>query len=109
MTRFVDGPAKGQLLLLKRAPLFLRVVLAPDGKWDALDQLEDKPAPEEKLFAYEITAPPGWCFMDGPKCRGRYASAEYRLVAQQPMDAWMRDETTWPSWVEAEAKRRGLK
>jgi hypothetical protein len=47
MITFLDGPAKGQHLLLKRAPRFLRVTMTiPSAgpselqvaKWDALDQ-----------------------------------------------------------------------
>jgi hypothetical protein len=59
MTTFEDGPAKGQTLMLQRAPLFLRVVIDPSGKVDALDQLTDKPASNEKIFAYVLTAEPG--------------------------------------------------
>ena len=58
MTTFVDGPAKGQRLRLKRAARFLRVTEA-NGEWDALDQLTDHPRTDEKLWAYEITGQPG--------------------------------------------------
>lgn len=51
---FLDGPGKGQGLNLKRAPLFLRLVVKPDGRIDALDQLEDRPADEERLYAYRL-------------------------------------------------------
>ena len=60
MTTFIDGPAKGQHLALKRAPRFLRVVVA-DGKWDALDQIEDEPRPGELVYAYEVHGPVGSC------------------------------------------------
>ena len=39
--RFLDGPAKGAILDLRRAPLFLRVVSdVDDGTIDALDRLD---------------------------------------------------------------------
>lgn len=48
MTRFTDGPAQGLVLMLRRAARFLRVV--HDGKkFDALDQLNDRPRPEERI------------------------------------------------------------
>lgn len=57
MTTFVDGPAKGKNLSLKRAPRFLRVV-CEGSTWDALDQPDDTPKETEKLFAYEIVGEP---------------------------------------------------
>lgn len=105
MTRFEDGPAKGQTLMLKRAPYFLRVVLSPKGKWDALDQLDDKPDRTETLFAYELIEAPGVAFLNPG---GRYPVARYRLVENQPIDGAMRDSEAWPAWVETEAKRKGL-
>lgn len=51
---FEDGPAKAApVLLLERAPLYLRVVRGIDGKWDALDQLDDDPAMGETIFIYK--------------------------------------------------------
>ena len=49
MTRFLDGPAAGVLLALRRAPLYLRVVYHAkrEEPWDALDQLADVPGEHE--------------------------------------------------------------
>jgi hypothetical protein len=56
VTRFIDGPAAGTVLSLKRSPLFLRAVQDPlDGKWDALDQLDDAPRPGERIVVYRKT------------------------------------------------------
>lgn len=107
MTRFVDGPAKGQVLMLRRAVMFLRVT-EESGKFDGLDQIEDWPTAGEKLYAYEIVGKPGYVFVDGPKCRGRFVIAEYRLVSPQPTDAQMRSVGGWHDWVMATAKARGL-
>jgi hypothetical protein len=53
MTTFLDGPAKGQCLSLRRSPELLRVVEL-NGKWDALDQPEDEPKPGEKVHIYRL-------------------------------------------------------
>ena len=53
MTRFLDGPAAGNALMLRRAPLFLRVTIdAAGGKVDALDQLDDDPQDGETVHVY---------------------------------------------------------
>lgn len=108
MTRFEDGPARGQTLMLKRAAYFLRVVQGADGKFDALDQLDDTPKPDEKLFAYEINGTPGMAFVDGTKCRGAYALANYKVVKNQPTDVEMRTTEAWQEWVMKTANERGL-
>lgn len=52
--RFLDGPAAGQSLGLRRVPIFLRVVIDREtGKVDALDQLDDVPRPTEEVHVYE--------------------------------------------------------
>ncbi len=102
MTRFLDGPAKGKVLMLKRAARFLRVV--HDGKeFDALDQPTDTPRPEERIYAYEIAEPPGWAFIDGSKCRGRYPIASYKAVPIPLDEAIMRDAEKWHEWCVARA------
>lgn len=51
---FRDGPAKeASMLMFHRAPLYLRVVRGMDGKWDALDQLDDEPALGDTIFIYK--------------------------------------------------------
>lgn len=102
MTRFEDGPAKGQVLMLKRAPRFLRVVQSQkSGAWDALNELMDTPQPEEKLFAYESVGQPAYAFVDGTKCHGCYAIAAYRFISEQPPDAVMRNSDIWGAWCES--------
>lgn len=105
MTRFEDGPAKGQTLMLKRAPFLLRVTrkkLLGDVLFDALDQLTDEPTPDEELFAYELTARPGWSFVDGSKTRGLYAIGLYKLCEPQPSDEEMRSNSAWSAWCNTE-------
>jgi hypothetical protein len=102
VTTFEDGPARGQTLELKRAPRFLRVCRAPDLTFDALDLMEDTPKPEETLIAYERTEGRTVGFIDyGGKDRhksGPFTSCRYRMIAEQPDDAVMRDGARWRQW-----------
>lgn len=114
MIRFADGPAAEQLLMLRRAPLFLRVVFdTGNQQWDALDQLADRPAAGEAIWVYRREGEPNVCRLDwtvkGRRVGGRFASATYRVVAEQPDDATMRDTQLWRQWcwdqVKAEPQR----
>jgi hypothetical protein len=108
---FIDGPAHGKTLMLKRAPVFLRVTLAhynqEEVQIDALDRLDDKPDTTESLFAYRLVKHEGNAFVDGrdPKTGKRWGSATaiatYRLVETQPDDATMRNYDSWKAWCEA--------
>lgn len=97
MTIFLDGPAEGQTLLLKRAPRFLRVVKG-GGKWDALDQPEDTPTPDEEVYAYQIEGTPGQCHVNARGSHGFYTLAQYRLVPTQPEDRELRHTMSWRRW-----------
>ena len=98
MTTFEDGPAKGQHLTLRRTPLLLRVTEC-DGNWDALNELVDRPAANEKLHAYVLKSNYGSAFIDGTKFRGRVEIASYRHIATgAPSNAEMRDEDLWHMW-----------
>src|SRR5574340_877689 len=102
MTRFLDGPAAGQTLMLRSAPGLLRVTFCVDEKnkekWDALDQREDTPRRNERVFAYEREGAAGAAFIDGPGMHGVYAVASYRAVLNPPEDSVMRDNITWRKW-----------
>ena len=100
MTTFEDGQAKGKHLMLKRSPCFLRVVES-NGKIDALDQLADEPAPEEKVFVYILKEKPGMCHINSGRGRGGfYPVASYRLAEKQPMDHQARSERPWAAWCQ---------
>ena len=102
MTTFEDGPAKGQHLMLQRAPRFLRVVEA-HGKWDALDLPTDTPNPEEKLYAYQVGSYLGMCHLNRGRGRGGfYPIASYRYVNAQPADGEMRTSEAWARWCSAQ-------
>jgi hypothetical protein len=114
MTRFEDGPAKGQVLTLRRAAIFLRVVRDENGAWDALDQLDDTAKPDETLFAYQCVGNIGSAFIDGKdpvtgrRMGYRAMIASYRFVPDQPTDAEMRSTFGWQKWCQAEAERQHL-
>lgn len=105
MTIFLDGPAANTFstpLLLKRAPHFLRAVQAPDGTWDALDQLDDTPKPEETVVAYVMVTGPRSvhiCARGKNNRSGWYQGGDNRVVEPQPTDAQLRDTTAWRAWV----------
>jgi hypothetical protein len=104
--RFLDGPAAGVCLALKRAPLYLRVVhdrRKPVHGWDALDQLDDTPAEREQVTAYKRTGPASWVHMKG--CRavtGFWPMAGYRVCDPQPPAETLRDTEAWQAWATAE-------
>lgn len=99
MTKFLDGPAANVVLMLKRAPLYLRAVQAPDGNWDALDQLADSPEPTEKVVAYKMTAGPFRAHLNmGRKGCFWAEGGEYRVVADQPTGDVLRSTTAWRDW-----------
>lgn len=106
MTSFIDGPAKDQVLTLKRTPIFLRVV-DDCGTWDALDQLDDTPTLTETLHAYRLKKDMGHVFVDGTDKRGRrtgYSAriASYEYVQPQPDQQTMRNPAQWQAWCEAQ-------
>lgn len=104
MTTFIDGPAQGKTLMLHRAVKFLRVT-EKSGAFDALDQPEDTPLPEEKLYAYEMHQNSGHCHINRGGGRGGfYPIVSYKFVPIQPSDAEMRDGESWRKWCESQVK-----
>ena len=107
--RFLDGPAAGAALSLRRAPIFLRVVIDRRTKAvDALDQLSDTPEPTEAIYVYRRSAYVGSAIVcsrgRGGGCRSEQV-AEYSLHPEQPEDAVMRDEKRWGEWAEQQWKK----
>lgn len=110
MTTFTAGPAKGKTLMLQRASIFLRVVVGPDGEVDALDQLDDEPRPDERLYAYRFSKDGGSihinsCDSRGHRNGGFFRIAEYSPVEPQPADDQMRTQAAWVAWTRASYAR----
>lgn len=98
MTTFVDGPAQGQHLMLRRAVRYLRVTEAA-GTWDALDQETDTPLLQEKLYAYELVGEVGHCHIRASGGRGGfYPIMRFRLCVPQPIEETMRHNDRWQIW-----------
>jgi len=103
--RFLDGPAAEARLNLRRAPLFLRVVIDADGKVDALDQLTDEPTETEAIHVYRLVAGSvsrGFACSRGRGC-SQFVSADYRLHQTQPIDLQARDSVLWREFCEGES------
>lgn len=97
MIHFKNGPAKGQGLLLKRAPTFLRVTELA-GKFDGLDQFNDEPDPLETITVYLLIRKTGWMHVKTTKGGRVYISAEYELWEDQPEEEIMRSNIAWRAW-----------
>jgi hypothetical protein len=113
MTGFTDGPAAGQTLYLRRAPVYLRVAVGPKVQVDALDQLDDEPADGEQLHAYRKVSDDGTAHVDSRDAKtgrriGRwYACATYAVADPQPDQDTMRSRDAWRGWCQQQAARKG--
>lgn len=103
MTTFKDGPAKGQTLMLQRAPVLLRVVRDDNlNKWDALDQLDDTPSPHESIFVYRMVEGPTFMHIRRDRRHGGsgiFRGGVYAVLDEQPEDAILRDTSRWRDWA----------
>lgn len=112
MSRFVDGPVAGSALALGRVPIFLRVVISAADRVDALDQVDDMPADDERIHVYELV--PGTdqgVALVRVQTRGRgttciaMALADYRHRPDVDGEEF-RDTAAWRTWcLEAVANR----
>ena len=108
---FHDGPVKGRTLTLKRSPLFIRVVIDPDGEVVALDK--DDPAFGSIPAVYVLQKHPCKVLIDRQDSKGRKNSinesyVDYVLHKNQPCE-----EISWPEqwqqWALKEFERIGGK
>lgn len=101
----LDGPAGTVVLTLRRCPVFLRLVQdETTRRWDALDQLDDTPGPDERIHVYrrvEGTWSQVFLCGRGPKApSGRHEFADYRHVAID--GERFRDTGPWREWVQSD-------
>jgi hypothetical protein len=108
-TTFLDGPAAGQKLSLRRNPILLRVTHDPvtnstvGGVWDALDNPADKLKHAEKCYLYRLTAPPGYVHVratakSGPS--GSWCTGVYSVMLVQPDRDILRDNDKFGRWCD---------
>jgi len=85
MSKFLDGPASGTTLMLRRAPIMLRAVCGPNGEWDALDQLDDDPKADERIVVYVMVGVPMNFHVCARRSKGSgfYSAGDYRVLADQ--------------------------
>lgn len=101
MIEFLDGPARGVVLELRRIPTLLRVV--QQGKeFDALDQLDDEPRVGEKITVYRRVKQGRVhiCNRGRGKRSGWYFTASYRVLQRQPADDQVRTTEAWRQWAD---------
>lgn len=111
MVTFVDGPGTArQGMMLRRAPIFLRVVVDESaGTVDALDQLDDTPSPGESVHVYERQGGLSmghYCFRGREKGRsGFYPIATYKHRPDVDGEA-LRGEEAWREWCHGQPQAR---
>lgn len=110
MTTFLDGPAGGVELGLRRAPIMLRVTRGRNGNWDALDQPDDEPRRNERIFVYHLvgqTTSVHICARGkgGKALRGTWTSGVYRHLTEHVADEHLRTTAAWAKWCDANESR----
>lgn len=96
----LDGPAAGWTGMLRRAPMYLRIVIKAPGTvalTDALDQPEDCPDPDELVYVYRRR--PGTLSRVHIRPGGCYTGADYEHMPEVDGDE-LRDTETWRSWAQ---------
>lgn len=103
MLTFFRGEAHGQVLQLRRAPLFLRVVLTEAGEWDALDQPEDEIAPDETGHTYVMAVSQGnYHISVRGKGRGRSGFYPQAIYVHYPLEPKRYTNDDWRRFVNGE-------
>lgn len=100
---FDGGAAAGKELALDRMPLYLRIVVAADGKVDALDQLDDQAAEGETVHVYLRTQHYHVCGRDRVRDSGWVAF--YAPLPHVDGEA-LRDNDAWREWAQAQPETR---
>ncbi len=106
MLTLVDGPCAGTFMV-KRAPLFLRAVLKAQldgtGETDVLDQIDDTPTANEKVYVYKMEGQASAIHINasgkgGKDLTGFWAMANYRYLPDVDGEQ-LRDNEKWQSWI----------
>lgn len=102
MLTLKDGPVAGSYMV-KRAPLWLRGVIAQDGTKDVLDQLNDEPHDDEEVYVYRRVGDVGHVHLNMADRRrsGFYVRADYLFVPVEGHE--FRCTAEWQRWVSERA------
>lgn len=90
MIACTDGPAKGRLLYVDRAPSLLRVVVDLNRHCWALDDLRDRPTAAETCYVY---------ILDEKLAVETGLTASYRLFELQPEQNVCKDPARFKAWA----------
>lgn len=104
----LNHPLFRVILSLKRVPAYLRFtvkwIARCTREWDALDQLDDQPLPDEMIFVGRL-AKKGSMHLDrtvnGRRIGEWFQTADYEPVAEQPPDDVLRDNAKWAEWCQS--------
>jgi hypothetical protein len=92
-------------MMLRRAPIFLRIVVGIDGTVDGLDRLDDTPELGEKVHVYRRVAFSGSMHVRytgrHKPASGLYPIAEYEHLPEVDGDQ-LRDTDAWRAWAQAQ-------
>ncbi|MGC4013902.1 MAG: hypothetical protein QM755_05210 [Luteolibacter sp.] len=98
MIKFLDGPATGHTLPLREAPLYLRVAIGDPIR--VLDGIKDKAPPHDPIVVYFRANLEGYINVQTRNENGgNWAIADYRLLAEQPVDEHLRTTAAWLAWL----------
>lgn len=104
--RLCYGPAAGTYVAA-RAPAFVRAVVDEGGKRDVLDQLDDAPRQDERVYVYELIAGTGsgTAIVCGRGFSIDMALGDYRHRADVDGEQ-LRETEAWRAWCLEERDRR---
>ena len=99
MVELLDGPGAGEVFFVRRAPMLLRVVRGPRGRWDCLNELDDVATEKETLSVYRMK--PGTFLAFHVKCQKRsesgfFQGGKYEFVEVDAES--LRDNDAWEIW-----------
>jgi hypothetical protein len=92
--------------MLKRTPLWLRVVIDGNGKVDALNEVKDEPREGETVYVYALSAYLGATHIRAKKGGGFYPNVEYKLAYEGETGPALYARKGWEAWCESQPWRK---
>lgn len=102
--RILNGPGRSAGHLVRRDPIYLRVVVdQANGGIDVLDQSDDVARPSEAVYAYVRDGAVSVMHIDfkvdpAGSEGANYMSADYLWLRKVDAES-LRDNTTWDAWM----------